>query len=67
VPALPAPIPAVRNPSAVAPTTFATNQRRQPLDLLIVNEANALNEHKRPVRLVRIEKVSDRRNHATLI
>jgi hypothetical protein len=50
----------VRNPSAVAPATDSSSQRRQPLDLLIVNEANAVNINKRPVRLVRIEYVRRR-------
>jgi len=46
---------AVRNPSAVTPTTVATSQRRQPLDLLILKLSNAVNRDKRPSRLVRIE------------
>jgi hypothetical protein len=45
----------VRSPSAVAPAAVSTRQRRQPLDLLIVKVANAVNVNKRPVRLVRIE------------
>lgn len=49
---------AVRNPSAVASATDSGSQRHQPLDLLIVNEGNAVNLDKRPVRLVGIEKVS---------
>jgi hypothetical protein len=45
----------VRNPSAVAPATSSSSQRRQRVDLLIVNGANAVNGYKRPSRLVRIE------------
>jgi hypothetical protein len=47
----------VRNPSAVVPTTLATSQRRQPLDLLILEASNAVNRDKRPSRLVRDEEV----------
>jgi hypothetical protein len=57
---------AVRNPSAVASTTDSSSQRRQRLDQRIVNDANAVNVNKRPVRLVRIEKVTGSIAHAHL-
>jgi hypothetical protein len=58
--------PAVRNPSAVVPADANARQRRQPLDLLIPKALNALNTNKRPVRLVRIEKVRGSIAHAQL-
>jgi hypothetical protein len=50
----------IRSPSAAAPVAATHSQRHQPSDQLRVNEVNAVNVCKRPVRLVRIEKVRDR-------
>jgi hypothetical protein len=47
----------VRNASAVAPATANNSQRSQRCGLRFLGVANATNSRKRPVRLVRIEKV----------
>jgi hypothetical protein len=52
---------------AVASTTVTTSQRRQPFDLRVLNDANAVNVNKLPSRLVGIKKATRRNCPAVVL